>query len=85
MAALGWIFAQAVIMCYDITNYEGFENLDDRYRLVVETFADTTMPHLAMVGNKCEYDRVTSDSHRALLRAKHSSVGHHALLWVAVI
>lgn len=46
--------AQAVVMCYDITNYDSFQNLDDWYRLVVKTFANGTMPYVAMVGNKCE-------------------------------
>lgn len=45
---------QAVVMCYDITNYDSFQNLDDWYRLVVKTFAKGTMPYVAMVGNKCE-------------------------------
>lgn len=42
-------------MCYDITNYGSFQNLDDWYRLVVKTFTGCTMPYVAMVGNKCEY------------------------------
>lgn len=41
-------------MCYDITNYDSFQNLDDWYRLVVRTFVKGTMPYVAMVGNKCE-------------------------------
>ncbi|CAM9236836.1 unnamed protein product [Laminaria digitata] len=46
--------AHAVVMCYDITNYDSFQNLDDWYRLVVKTFASGTMPYVAMVGNKCD-------------------------------
>lgn len=45
---------QAVIMCYDITNYDSFQDLDDWYRLVVKTFEKGVMPYVAMVGNKCE-------------------------------
>lgn len=45
---------QAVVMCYDITNYDSFQNLDDWYRLVVQTFSKGAMPYVAMVGNKCE-------------------------------
>lgn len=41
-------------MCYDITNYDSFQNLDDWYRLVVRTFPNGSMPYVAMVGNKCE-------------------------------
>ncbi|CAN0281484.1 unnamed protein product [Ectocarpus sp. 12 AP-2014] len=44
--------AHAVIMCYDITNYDSFQNLDDWYRLVVKTFEKGVMPYVAMVGNK---------------------------------
>ncbi|CAM9166944.1 unnamed protein product [Ectocarpus sp. 8 AP-2014] len=46
--------AHAVIMCYDITNYDSFQNLDDWYRLVVKTFEKGVMPYVAMVGNKCD-------------------------------
>lgn len=49
-----YLNTQAVVMCYDITNYDSFQNLDDWYRLVVRTFAKGTMPYVAMVGNKCE-------------------------------
>lgn len=30
--------AQAVLLCYDITNYDSFQNLEDWYRLVQQTF-----------------------------------------------
>lgn len=55
-----WHDTQAVIMCYDITNYDSFQNLDDWYRLVVKTFAGATMPYVAMVGNKCEMSVLAS-------------------------
>lgn len=41
-------------MCYDITNYDSFQNLDDWYRLVVRTFTKGKMPYMALIGNKCE-------------------------------
>jgi Ras-related protein Rab-28 len=45
--------AHAVLLCYDITNYESFANLEDWYRLVSQTFQNGTMPYIALVGNKC--------------------------------
>ncbi|CAM9739150.1 unnamed protein product, partial [Sphacelaria rigidula] len=46
--------AHAIVMCYDITNYDSFQNLDDWYRLVMKTFVDGNRPYVAMVGNKCD-------------------------------
>lgn len=45
----GW---QAVLLVYDITNYESFQNLEDWYRLVRRTFDDDHMPYVGLVGNK---------------------------------
>ncbi|RYH03774.1 hypothetical protein EON65_46985 [archaeon] len=44
--------ADAVLLCYDITNYDSFANLEDWYRLVLKTFHDKTLPFLVLVGNK---------------------------------
>jgi len=44
--------ADAVLLCYDITNYESFANLEDWYRLVLRTFKLGNMPFVALVGNK---------------------------------
>lgn len=44
--------AQAVLLVYDITNYESFQNLEDWYRLVRRTFDDDRMPYVGLVGNK---------------------------------
>jgi Ras-related protein Rab-28 len=55
--------AHAVLLCYDITNYESFANLEDWYRLVVTAFEKQQMPlpFTALVGNKskssCTTDR----------------------------
>jgi Ras-related protein Rab-28 len=45
--------AHAVLLCYDITNYESFADLEDWYRIVVNTFKTTTMPYVALVGKTC--------------------------------
>ena len=47
--------ADAVLLCYDITNYESFANLEDWYRLVIRTFSQTKLPYVALVGNKSKY------------------------------
>ena len=49
--------ANAILLCYDITNYESFANLEDWLRLVVRTFDKQSMPYLALVGNKSKQTR----------------------------
>jgi len=44
--------ADAVLLCYDITNYESFVNLEDWYRLVLKTFKGKPLPYVDLVGNK---------------------------------
>ncbi|CAM9407416.1 unnamed protein product [Chrysoparadoxa australica] len=51
--------AHAVMLVYDITNYDSFQNLDDWYRLVRRTFRDSDkMPYITLVGNKCDLSHV---------------------------
>jgi len=51
--------ADAVLLCYDITNYESFANLEDWYRLVLRTFYQGKMPYVALLGNKSTYSMFT--------------------------
>mmetsp|Transcript_23439 Transcript_23439/g.23637 ORF Transcript_23439/g.23637 Transcript_23439/m.23637 type:complete len:232 (+) Transcript_23439:201-896(+) len=44
--------AHAILLCYDITNYESFSNLEDWYRLVLRASTDKEKPYCALVGNK---------------------------------
>ena len=44
--------AHAVILCYDITNYQSFQDLEDWYRLVRRAFDKDRLPTIALVGNK---------------------------------
>lgn len=44
--------ADAILLCYDITNYESFANLEDWYRLVLKAFNNKPLPYIALVGNK---------------------------------
>lgn len=46
--------AHAVLLCYDITNYESFANLEDWYRLVLKTFHGKDLPYTVLIGNKCK-------------------------------
>eukprot|EP00640_Fibrocapsa_japonica_P000216 CAMPEP_0113944864 /NCGR_PEP_ID=MMETSP1339-20121228/37398_1 /TAXON_ID=94617 /ORGANISM="Fibrocapsa japonica" /LENGTH=237 /DNA_ID=CAMNT_0000950205 /DNA_START=97 /DNA_END=810 /DNA_ORIENTATION=+ /assembly_acc=CAM_ASM_000762 len=50
--------AHAVLLCYDITNYDSFQNLEDWYRLVRRTFARDTMPYVGLVANKSDLNHM---------------------------
>jgi Ras-related protein Rab-28 len=53
--------AHAILLCYDITNYESFANLEDWYRLVLRTFSNKQqMPFTALVGNKNDLRHLTA-------------------------
>lgn len=53
--------AQAVLLCYDITNYESFANLEDWHRLVRRAFKNESMPFVGLIANKCTFG-VTNNS-----------------------
>lgn len=46
--------AQAVLLCYDITNLQSFQNLEDWYALVERTFRGQPMPTITLIGNKTD-------------------------------
>lgn len=50
--------AQAVLLCYDITNYQSFQNLEDWYNLVQRTFKGQQMPRITLVGNKTDLNHL---------------------------
>eukprot|EP01038_Epipyxis_sp_PR26KG_P016400 gene16400-22361_t len=52
--------ADAVLLCYDITNYDSFANLEDWYRLVLRTFSGKDMPYIALIGNKNDMKHLTA-------------------------
>lgn len=61
-------FPQAVLLCYDVTNYQSFQNLEDWYRLVKLTHDEDTMPTCALVGNKTDLNHmrtVRTDKHNS--------------------
>lgn len=44
---------QAVLLVYDITNQQSFENLEDWYNVVKKVNEESeTQPHVALLGNK---------------------------------
>ena len=60
--------AHAVLLCYDITSKENFQNLEDWYRLVRKTFEKSKLPYVALVGNKTDMSHA-----RAVSRDKHNA------------
>eukprot|EP00873_Tetraselmis_striata_P008397 jgi/Tetstr1/428661/TSEL_018649.t1 len=56
--------AQAVLLVYDITNYQSFANLEDWLMIVKDTFGPDHMPHIGLVANKMDLKHMRSVSTR---------------------
>ncbi|CEL94612.1 unnamed protein product [Vitrella brassicaformis CCMP3155] len=52
--------AHAVVLVYDITNIQTFQNLDDWFSLVQRTFQGQPMPKCVLVGNKMDLTHLRS-------------------------
>ncbi|XP_045690627.1 ras-related protein Rab-28 isoform X3 [Phyllostomus hastatus] len=53
--------AQGILLVYDITNYQSFENLEDWYTVVKRVSEESeTQPLIALVGNKESYQDTNS-------------------------
>lgn len=50
--------AQAVLLCYDVTSYTSFQNLEDWNRLVTKVFDQGSMPYVALIGNKTDLNHL---------------------------
>ena len=50
--------AHAVLLCYDITNFDSFQNLEDWYRLVQTTFKGQPLPRVTLIGNKTDLNHL---------------------------
>ncbi|XP_020848862.1 ras-related protein Rab-28 isoform X4 [Phascolarctos cinereus] len=51
--------AQGVLLVYDITNYQSFENLEDWYNMVKKVNEESeTQPLVALVGNKIDLEHM---------------------------
>lgn len=59
--------SHAVVLCYDITNYQSFQHLEDWYFLVKRTFDKEPMPYVALMGNKMDLVHM-----RAVKQDKHT-------------
>lgn len=58
--------AQAVILVYDITNFQSFQDLEDWLALVKKTFESEQLPYVALCGNKIDLQHmraVKADKH----------------------
>merc|ERR1719265_2971224 len=58
--------SHAVVLTYDITNYQSFQDLEDWLRLVKRTFEKDQMPYVALIGNKSDLQHL-----RAVRRETH--------------
>lgn len=59
--------SHAVVCCYDITNYQSFQHLEDWIYLVRRTFDKDPMPYMALMANKQDLAHI-----RAVKQEKHS-------------
>ncbi|XP_024429547.1 ras-related protein Rab-28 isoform X1 [Desmodus rotundus] len=51
--------AQGILLVYDITNYQSFENLEDWYTVVKKVSEESeTQPLIALVGNKIDLEHM---------------------------
>jgi len=55
--------AHCVILCYDITNVDSFQDLEDWFRLVKKSFGTNKLPLVALMANKTDLNhmRVVKD------------------------
>lgn len=54
--------AHAIVLMYDVTNYQSFQNLEDWMRLVRKVFNHNSMPYVALVANKCDLEHLRTVS-----------------------
>ena len=49
-----FLLKQGILLVYDITNPQSFENVDDWYSTMKKVYGgESSLPHTALVGNKC--------------------------------
>ena len=83
--------AHAVILAYDITNFQSFQDLDDWLDLVHATFKPDEMPYMALFGNKGIKARTCTCTLSLSLSVSFSfsllslpPIAPHSFAWVAV-
>lgn len=57
--------AHAVLLCYDMTNYDSFANLEDWYQLVMHAFGSQPLPFVGVIANKCDLSHMRAVSAQA--------------------
>jgi len=60
--------SHAILLVYDITNYQSFQNLEDWMRLVRKVYSRNNLPYVALIGNKGDLDylgAVSEERHNA--------------------
>ena len=62
--------ANAVLLTYDITNQQSFQDLEDWLELVKRTFEDRDLPLLVLLGNKVDLNHM-----QAVKQEAHSRFG----------
>ena len=50
--------ANAVVLTYDITNQQSFQDLEDWFELVQKTFDGREMPVMVLIGNKVDLNHM---------------------------
>jgi Ras-related protein Rab-28 len=68
--------ANAIILCYDITNHQSFVDLDDWLDVINKTFEGRELPLLALMGNKIDLNHmqaVKTDQHDQVSKIYSSS------------
>ncbi|XP_015678981.1 ras-related protein Rab-28 isoform X1 [Protobothrops mucrosquamatus] len=69
--------AQAVLLVYDVTNQQSFENLENWYNVVKKVNEESeTQLHVALVGNKIDLEHLRTvkiDKHLQFCQESHSS------------
>jgi len=68
--------AQAVLLVYDITNYQSFQDLEDWLAAVKKTFEGEQLPYIALCGNKIDLQHL-----RAVKADKHASFADEQQLY----
>ncbi|XP_002733914.1 ras-related protein Rab-28-like [Saccoglossus kowalevskii] len=61
--------AHGILLVYDISNYNSFENLEDWYAIVKKVFTDQEkLPHVALVANKMDLEHMKTVKHEKHLK-----------------
>jgi len=50
--------ANAILLCYDITNLQTFQNLTEWFDLVRKAFQNKSLPYIALIGNKTDMNHM---------------------------